>query len=414
MNDILPQHTPIWRWLERELTELLRIYGYREIRLPLVENTAVFERSIGDLTDIVQKEMYSFTDRNGDSLTLRPEGTAGCVRAALQNGLVHNQIQRLWYAGPMFRHERPQKGRYRQFYQIGVEAFGMPGPEIDAELILMTARMWRTLGIADLRLEINTLGTEADRAAYRDVLRQYFIAHRSKLDTDSQSRVERNPLRILDSKAAGMQAIIEAAPKLQEFLSPQSVSHFDALRSILDAEDIAYRVNPHLVRGLDYYSNTVFEWITDELGAQGTLCAGGRYDGLVELMGGRPTSAIGFALGLERLVEMVSLSAARVQDTEVDIYIVTAAPKYAGEALGLAEQIRDKYSTIATVCDCTGASLKSQMKKADRSGAVVALIIGDDEHASNAVTVRALRTESEQTLVPRAGLDTFLASFFSI
>ncbi|MFA7388450.1 MAG: histidine--tRNA ligase, partial [Thiohalobacteraceae bacterium] len=305
MNDILPAEAAVWQQVEARLRELLAGYGYGEIRMPVLEKTELFKRSIGEVTDIVEKEMYSFDDRNGDSLTLRPEGTASCVRACIEHGLLHNQTQRLWYMGPMFRHERPQKGRYRQFHQVGAEAFGMQGPDIDAELILLTARLWRVLGLSDVRLELNSLGSNAARAAYRDVLVEYFTARHEQLDADSQRRLNSNPLRILDSKNPEMRALIEAAPRLADHLDPQSQAHFAELCALLDAAGVAYRINPRLVRGLDYYSQTVFEWVTDRLGAQGTVCAGGRYDGLVEYLGGRPTPAIGFALGLERLIALL-------------------------------------------------------------------------------------------------------------
>ena len=298
MRDILPEQTPLWRWLEGRISGVLDAYGYREIRMPLLEATELFKRSIGEVTDIVEKEMYTFADRNGDSLTLRPEGTAGCVRAALENGLLHNQTQRVWYQGPMFRHERPQKGRYRQFHQIGVEAFGMAGPDIDIEVILMTARMWRQLGLRDLELQLNTLGTAEERALYRDELVAFLTQHEGSLDDDSRRRLRVNPLRILDSKNPEMQGLIATAPVLTEFLGAASMGHFDAVCAALRAADIPYVVNPRLVRGLDYYARTVFEWVTDSLGAQGTVCAGGRYDGLVSQQGGRPTPAVGFAMGL--------------------------------------------------------------------------------------------------------------------
>ncbi|GIX21229.1 MAG: hypothetical protein KatS3mg121_0012 [Gammaproteobacteria bacterium] len=312
MHDLLPEQTPLWQWLEAQLADHMRRYGYAEIRTPVVEKTELFKRSIGDVTDIVEKEMYTFEDRNGESLSLRPEGTAGCVRAGIQHGLLHNQVQRLWYMGPMYRHERPQKGRYREFRQFGVEVFGLPGPHIEAELILLCRRLWRALGLeGQVRLEINCLGQAEERARYRDALVAYFEAHRDALDEDSRRRLERNPLRILDSKNPAMRPLIAGAPRLEEALGEASRAHFDALRRLLDAADVPYTVNPHLVRGLDYYNLTVFEWITDALGAQGTVCAGGRYDGLVAQLGGSPTPAVGFAAGLERLVALIEGRARR-------------------------------------------------------------------------------------------------------
>ena len=411
MNDVLPPQTFHWQWLEQTIATVLAGYGYREIRLPLVELTPVFARSIGEVTDIVQKEMYTFADRNGDSLTLRPEGTASCVRAVLEHGLLHQQAQRLWYRGAMFRHERPQKGRYRQFHQIGVEAFGYPGPDIDAELILMTARLWRALGLAALRLEINTLGTSEERRVYRDALTAYFAQHRDRLDGESAARLARNPLRILDSKNPEMKALITGAPVLADYLGEESKAHFDGLRALLDAAAVSYVVNPHLVRGLDYYAKTVFEWITDELGAQGTVCAGGRYDGLVELMGGDPTPAIGFALGIERLLELLGANAGGGA-AEADCYLIPTAPELLGPAQSIAERLRDALPDLRIVCHCGGGSLKSQLKKADRTGAAAALILGPDEHAAQEITVKPLRGEAAQRRVPIAELPAFAAGLF--
>lgn len=406
MNDVLPAESRGWRELESRILNVLDAYGYEEIRLPLLEASEVFQRAIGDATDIVQKEMYTFADRNGDSLTLRPEGTAGCVRAVLQHGLLQQLPQRLWYRGPMFRHERPQRGRLRQFHQIGCEVFGPPGPDVDAELIVMTARMWRALELGPVRLEINTLGTSEARAAYRDVLTQYFEAHRDALDDDSRDRLTRNPLRILDSKNPDMRELVAGAPSLLEHLDEPSQAHFDTLRGLLDAAGIAYDVNPRLVRGLDYYSRTVFEWITEELGAQGTVCAGGRYDGLVELAGGRPTPAVGFAMGLERLLE---LSAAAARATAApELYVCATDDALDGAAALLAESLRDRFPAWAVIGHAGGGSLKSRMKKADRSGARVALILGPEEHARGAVTVRPLRTDTPQTVADTGTLDTAL------
>jgi histidyl-tRNA synthetase len=396
MNDIVPPHSSNWRLAEHLLEEILHGYGYRQIRLPIMENTAVFKRSIGDVTDIVQKEMYTFDDRNGDSLTLRPEGTAGCVRAVLENGLLNQQYRKLWYIGPMFRHERPQKGRYRQFHQIGVEVFDLPGPDIDAELVIMTARMWSALELTNLRLELNTLGTVENRKQYRDVLFRYFAEHRDELDADSINRLERNPMRILDSKNPALVDLIDGAPRLEQHLDASSRGHFDRLCETLTGAGIEFSINPYLVRGLDYYSNTVFEWITDELGAQGTVCAGGRYDSLVELLGGKPTPAIGFAMGLERLVELAQGRLDRDRKGDANIYIISASEEYSAEALLFAETIRNANSHWRVVCHCGGGSIKSQMKKADRSGAQIALIIGEQEHTENTVTIKPLRNQAEQ------------------
>ncbi len=401
MNDIVPPQSTYWQRMQSLLERVLRAYGYREIRLPVLENTAVFKRSIGDVTDIVQKEMYTFEDRNGDSLTLRPEGTAGCVRAVLQNGLLQQQVRKLWYVGPMFRHERPQKGRFRQFHQVGVEVFDVPGPDIDAELIIMTARMWAELELPALRLEINTLGTVADRVRYRGVLHDYFSAHRSSLDADSVERLERNPMRILDSKNPAMRDVIAGAPALDQYLEAESRAHFAALCDMLDQAGVTFTLNPRLVRGLDYYTNTVFEWITDELGAQGTVCAGGRYDGLVELLGGKPTPAIGFAMGLERLLELAEARLARDDDPDADVYIVFTDTAFTAAALTLAESLRDAEYSWRVVCHFGGGSMKSQMKKADRSGARVAVIIGDQEFRDGTVTVKPLRSDAAQETVAR-------------
>jgi len=394
MNDILPDATPAWQWVEATAREIFDSYGYRELRVPLVERTELFSRSIGEVTDIVEKEMYSFTDRNGDQLSLRPEATASCVRAAISNGLIHNQQQRLWYAGPMFRYERPQKGRYRQFHQLGAEALGFAGPDVDAELILMSARLWRALGLEDLRLELNSLGTSESRQAYRALLIEYFSAHRDQLDEDSLRRLEQNPLRILDSKNPAMQALIAAAPSLTDHLDVESADHFDQLRAALDAAGVGFRVNPRLVRGLDYYSRTVFEWVTDRLGAQAAVCSGGRYDGLVEQLGGRPTPAIGWALGMERLVELVQDRAPPAPGPHAYLVPVGAAAQTA--ALALAEWLRDGVAGLRLLTHCGEGSLKTAMKKADKSGAGLALIIGDTELAAGQVLVKPLRTGGEQ------------------
>ncbi len=406
MNDILPDQTPLWQYIEASLSRVLNAYGYHEIRMPIVEQTELFRRTIGEVTDIVEKEMYTFEDRNGDSLTLRPEGTAGCVRAGEQHGLLFNQIQRLWYTGPMFRHERPQKGRYRQFHQVGVECFGMSGPDIDAELLLMTARIWRVLGVAgEVRLELNTLGSAEDRARYRDALVDYLEARRDQLDEDSQRRLATNPLRILDSKVPETQSLLEDAPALWDFIGDDSRSHFEQLRMLLDQAGINYHVNPRLVRGLDYYGRTVFEWVTDSLGAQGTVCAGGRYDGLVEQLGGRSTPAIGFAMGMERLVLLLE-TIGTVPDSvnaDADLYVLAMGEGAQGTAMGVAEQLRDALPERVVISHCGGGSFKSQMKKADRSGARLALIIGENEIANDEVAVKDLGSADQQQ-VPRSRL----------
>lgn len=409
MNDILPGETPRWQFVENVFRELMASYGYDEIRLPSLEKTELFKRSIGEVTDIVEKEMYTFEDRNGDNLTLRPEGTAGCVRACIQNGLLHNQTQRLWYMGPMYRHERPQKGRYRQFHQLGVETFGFDGPDIDAELIAMTARLWRKLGMAEeVSLEINSLGSAAARLAYRETLVRYLQQHREQLDEDSLRRLETNPLRILDSKNPDMQAMIEAAPKLLEHLDEESRRHFESLCATLDMMGIAYRVNHRLVRGLDYYSKTVFEWITDRLGAQGTVCAGGRFDGLVEQLGARSTPAMGFALGLERLVAL--LEDKPLPDlSSPHAYLLLAGEQAEQQGRLLAEQIRDELPQLRLLVNCGGGSFKSQMKRADKSGARLALILGENEISNQQISVKDLRQEEEQ----RVMLMTELAGFLS-
>lgn len=390
------------------MRELLHRYAYQEIRLPIVEKTELFQRSIGETSDIVTKEMYTFADRNGDSLTLRPEGTASCVRAGLEHGLFHNQVQKLWYLGPMFRHERPQRGRQRQFHQIGVEAFGLAGPEIDAELLFLTARLWRELGIDNVRLELNTLGSSDARAAYRDVLVEYFSAHQDQLDDDSRIRLDKNPLRILDSKNPAMQALIAAAPTFTDHIDAESADHFARLCRLLDAEDLAYTINPRLVRGLDYYGKTVFEWITDALGAQGTVCAGGRYDGLVAHFGGSETPAIGFAIGLERLVELVNDST--LTDTSrVHVYLILADAAATDYGLRLAERLRDELPGLRLQTHHGGGSMKSQFKKADKSAAEIALILGDAELQQQQVSVKSLRSEQPQQSVDLEKLAGFLA-----
>ncbi len=398
MHDILPGQSSLWQYFEDTVRTTIQSYGYREIRMPIVESTDLFCRSIGEVTDIVEKEMYTFDDRNGDSLTLRPEGTASCVRAGIQHGLLHNQQQRLWYMGPMFRHERPQKGRYRQFHQIGVETFGMAGPDIDAELILMTARLWKALNLKNIRLELNTLGSNESRARYRDILVAYLNEHRSELDEDSLRRLESNPLRILDSKNPGMQTLIEAAPKLMDYLDQESLDHFDQLKAQLTRLGIEFTINTRLVRGLDYYCKTVFEWVTDELGAQGTVCAGGRYDGLVEQLGGRATTAAGFAMGIERLLSLMEDQGVEVDDG-LDVYLALQGEQAEFHGLILAEQIRNQWPALTLQVNCGGGGFKSQMKKADKSNARVALILGEDEVNNNTVSLKHLRQQIDQKTI---------------
>ncbi len=398
MNDLLPDVLDLWQHIERTAAAVLTAYGYREIRFPLLEKTELYHRSIGEVTDIVEKEMYTFADRNGDSLTLRPEGTAGCVRAVIENGLLHHQQQRLWYTGPMFRHERPQKGRYRQFHQIGVEAMGVDTPDVDAELIILSARLWRTLGIRDLVLQINSLGTPACRVEYRRILVEYFEAQHALLDDDSRRRLVSNPLRILDSKNPAMQDMISQAPSLHEHLDAESQAHFTRLKMYLDDAGIAYSVNPRLVRGLDYYTRTVFEWVATTLGAQGTVCAGGRYDGLVEQLGGRATPAAGFALGLERLVELGVQQQLQTHPSTPHAYLVLLGVTAEKHSMQLAELLRDHGLRVE--CNCGGGSLKSQMKRADRSGAAYALLLGEAEVLADSVSVKYLRAEEPQVQMP--------------
>ena len=398
MNDLLPQDAGTWQYLESAVADLLRRYHYQEIPFPVLEQTELFKRSIGEVTDIVEKEMYTFLDRNNESVTLRPEGTACCVRACEEHGLLYNQVQKLWYAGPMFRYEKPQKGRLRQFHQIGVEAFGMSTPDADAELLILTARLWRELGVSDaVSLQINSLGMPESRANYRAALVSFLEAHKADLDEDSLRRLSTNPLRVLDSKDQKTQALLVNAPRLSEYLDEESKLHFSSLRSLLDAAGVKYEVNERLVRGLDYYTKTVFEWVTDKLGAQGTVCAGGRYDGLVEQLGGRPTPAVGFAMGIERLVLLLqALECVPEAATQLpDVYIVAVGDVVA-PALALAEQLRDALPYLSIQCHCGGGSFKGQMKKADKSGAQVALILGEDEVAANKVTLKYLRLDAEQ------------------
>lgn len=408
MHDILPDQSYVWRHIENKVITVINSYNYSEIRLPIVEKTELFARSIGELSDIVAKEMYTFTDRNHESLTLRPEGTAGCVRAGLEHGLFHNQIQKLWYIGPMFRHERPQKGRQRQFHQIGLEAFGLPGPDIDAEIIMMCARIWKLLELDNINLQLNTLGTTAVRANYRELLIEYFSSHKELLDEDSQRRLHTNPLRILDSKNPDMQKIISGAPGIHDYLDAESADHFGDLKSLLDKAGISYIINPHLVRGLDYYGKTVFEWTTDLLGAQGTVCAGGRYDSLVEHFGSKPTPAIGCAMGLERLIELVQLDGAPDQAEGIPHVYLILADEAVQTGLKLAESLRDALPGLRLMSNCGGGSFKSQFKKADKSGASFAIILGQEELINQTVGVKSLRDDTDQITLPLAELAEFV------
>ncbi|HSR63565.1 MAG TPA: histidine--tRNA ligase [Gammaproteobacteria bacterium] len=407
MHDILPDSTPLWRHVENTLVRVIQSYGYSEIRLPVVEKTELFARSIGEYTDIVAKEMYTFPDRNGEQLTLRPEGTAGCVRAGLEHGLFHNQTQKLWYMGPMFRHERPQKGRQRQFHQVGIEAFGLPGPDIDAEMIILCGRLWRELGLSGIKLELNTLGTPEARGKYRDILVDYLDENRGELDEDSQQRLHSNPLRVLDSKNPDMQTLITGAPSIQDHLDSESAEHFAELRTLLDTAKIDYIVNPRLVRGLDYYGKTVFEWTTDHLGAQGTICAGGRFDNLVEYFGGKPVPAIGCAMGMERLTELLDRDTQQPDDSP-HAYFILAGDEAVANGFAIAESLRDEIPGLRLRVNHGGGSFKAQFKRADKSGAILALILGQDELANQTVGLKSLREQSEQETVPVAKLPAIL------
>ncbi len=390
MNDILPDEAERWEAFETIVRDWLRGYGYRPIRMPLLEHTPLFKRAIGEVTDIVEKEMYSFEDAlNGENLTLRPEGTASCVRAVTEHNLLYDSPRKLWYMGPMFRHERPQKGRYRQFHQVGVEALGYAGPDIDAELIIMCQRLWDDLDLMGIKLEINSLGSPEERLKHRAELIAYFEAHQAQLDDDAKRRLHSNPLRILDTKNPAMQALVEAAPKLSDYLGEESLAHFTAIQDTLRAANIPFRINPRLVRGLDYYNLTVFEWVTDQLGAQGTVCAGGRYDGLIAQLGGKPAPAAGFAMGIERLMALWDAKQADALVDRVEVYIVHSGAGTQTAAFTLAERLRD--GGFATLMHCGGGSFKSQMKRADASGAMVALILGEDEVAAGEVTFKPLR-----------------------
>lgn len=395
MNDILPEHSPSWQHFEAVVRDWLAAYGYREIRTPIVEQSALFKRAIGEVTDIVEKEMYVFEDAlNGEHLALRPEGTAACVRAVIQHNLLYNAPQRLWYAGPMFRHERPQKGRYRQFHQVGVEALGFAGPDMDVEHIVMTADLWRRLGLTDITLELNTLGNAACRARHRTRLIAHFEAHQDQLDDDAKRRLHSNPLRILDTKNPAMQALVESAPRLMDDLDTDAIKHFEDVQGLLRANGIEYRINPRLVRGLDYYNYTVFEWVTDKLGAQGTVCAGGRYDSLIEQIGGKPAPACGYAMGVERLLALLEESGVAAPGTPTDAYIVHQGEAATAFAWQVANALRQ--TGLNVVLHCGGGSFKAQMKKADASAARYALIIGDDEAAAGEITLKSLREAAEQ------------------
>ena len=401
MNDILPDVSATWQYLEGVVRDIVQSYGYSEIRLPLLEQTELFKRSIGEVTDIVEKEMYTFEDRGGESLTLRPEATAGMVRAGITNGLLHNQRRKLWTAGPMFRREKPQRGRYRQFHQFDVEALGYAGPDVDAELIIMNSRMWRQLGISRLELQINSLGIPESRARYRETLIDYFSGVKNQLDQDSIRRLEQNPLRILDSKNPEMASIVEAAPVMLDFLDAESAEHFEALKALLDAAGIAFSVNPRLVRGLDYYNRTVFEWVTDALGSQGAVCSGGRYDGLVEKLGGRATPAVGWAMGIERLVDLFEASGGKAPPENTDVYVVAVGDGALEQAFAVAEELRDKITGVRIDVNLGGGSFKSQMKRADKSNAEYALILGEIEIAEQRIGLKPLRSGDDQISVAR-------------
>lgn len=402
MNDCLPTQSPLWQKLENTVKNVISAYGYSEVRMPIVEETNLFSRAVGEETDVVSKEMYTFDDRNGDSLTLRPEGTAGCVRSCIQNSLINRDEQRVWYMGPMFRHERPQKGRYRQFHQCGVEVFGLNGPDVDAELIMMTARLWRELGIdKHVRLELNSIGSVEDRAEYRTALVAFLEKHVDILDDDSKRRMHTNPLRVLDTKNPEIQAVLGDAPRLSDYLGEESKQHFNGLCELLDAAGIEYTVNQRLVRGLDYYNRTVFEWITESLGAQGTVCGGGRYDGLVEQLGGKATPAVGFAMGLERLVLMLETLELTDVRRSVDVYMVTAGEGTMMAGLKLAESLREQIPGLRVMSHFGGGNFKKQFKRADKVGAAVALVLGENEVADGTVVLKDLIGGSQDTLNQR-------------
>lgn len=411
---MLPEQTPLWQHAETIIREVMASYGYSEIRLPIVEKTELFKRSIGEVTDIVEKEMYTFDDRNGDSLTLRPEGTAGCLRACLEHSLLNGQTHRLWYYGPMYRHERPQKGRYRQFIQLGVETYGMAAPDIDAELILLMDRLWKRLGIRDkVRLQLNSLGTIEERKAYREELVAYFQQHLDTLDEDSQRRLHTNPLRILDTKNPAMQEVVSKAPELMAYLGEDSLQHFKAITATLDDLAIPYEINTRLVRGLDYYSKTVFEWVTDELGSQGTVCAGGRYDSLIEQLGGKPNFAVGFAMGMERLLALMETLASIQPAKPVDVYMVRVGTQAERAGLRFAEALRAAIPALKLQINIEGGSFKSQFKKADKSGADYAVIIGDDEAVRGEISLKPLRDGQGQQSLSQQQAIGFLRDYLA-
>ncbi len=414
MNDCLPNDSGIWQWVENTIRQVVAGYGYQELRTPVVESTDLFKRSIGEVTDIVEKEMYTFADRNGDSLTLRPENTACCVRAGNEHGLLYNQQQRVWYMGPMFRHERPQKGRYRQFHQFGIETFGIDGPDIDAEVIMLSARLWKVFGIAEhVTLELNSLGSNQARANYRDALVAYLLARKESLDEDSLRRLESNPLRVLDSKNPQVQEAIKDAPSLMDYLDDESKDHFEGLCSKLDSLGIEYTINPRLVRGLDYYNRTVFEWVTDSLGAQGTVCAGGRYDGLVEQLGGKSTPAVGFAMGIERLVLMLqTLELTSQVPKPVDVYVTALGESTELYAMTLSEELRDISSTLRIQTHCGGGNMKKQMKRADKSGAPVVVLLGENEMQQQTATVKFMGGDKAQQTIPKSELTNIINEYF--
>ncbi|OBX04419.1 histidinol dehydrogenase [Gallibacterium genomosp. 3] len=414
MNDYLPSDTPLWQWVENKVKHRLNSYGYSEIRMPIVESTPLFARAIGEVTDVVEKEMFTFNDRDEESLTLRPEGTAGCVRAGIEHGLLYNQEQRLWYIGPMFRYERPQKGRYRQFHQFGVEVFGIANPLIDAELIIMTAKLWQDLGIADhVTLQLNSIGSLEARKNYRAALVDYLQGHFDALDEDSKRRLTTNPLRILDSKDAKVQEVLNDAPKLHDYLDEDSREHFQTLCNILDQYGITYEINQKLVRGLDYYNKTVFEWVTTALGAQGTVCGGGRYDGLVEQLGGHATPAVGFAMGLERLVLLIQEVVTDLPiNPNVDIYIIHQGENTTLPALQIAEQIRNQLPQTKVLLHCSGGNFKKQFKRADKAGAKFAIILGEDEIAQQQIVIKDLLSGAEQITLPMSEMINYLTPFY--
>ena len=417
MHDVLPPESEMLRAIEHATQNVLRQYGYQEIRMPLLEQTELFKRSLGEVTDIVEKEMYTFEDRNGNSLTLRPEGTASCVRAGIQHGFLYGQPQRLWYCGPFFRHERPQKGRYRQFHQLGVEVFGFVGPDIDAELIILSAHMWKKINLAmQPRLEINSLGSSQARKKYREKLIAYLQQYEDRLDKEAKQRLHTNPLRVLDSKNPEMQEIIHNAPSLLEHLDAESAEHFLQLQKLLDSANIQYTINPRLVRGLDYYSKTVFEWVAEGLGAQATICAGGRYDGLVEQLGGKPCPAAGFAIGLERLVSLLEGSQQAELSSNasgVDVYMVLMGEAAEIAGLQLAGELRTQLPISSVVTNCGGGSIKSQMKRADKSKAKLAFILGEDELKSQNITVKYMREKRDQEIISQSDLVVFLDNYIN-